>query len=335
MTCIFKDSFDYYSTITQKYTSGTAALASGSARNGAQGLLQGGVATVKQFASTDEHATLTVGLALRRTGSGTFELRFLSDSVATQHITIQITTTGEIKVFRGSIAGTQLGSTISAAIGVSVWNYLEAQVTLHDTTGVVKVWLNGVLLVNLSSQDTKNAGTKAVFDGFSFAITLANADVDDLYVNNGAGSINTSNLGDVKIVSGLPNADGNTSQLVGSDGNSVNNYLQVDESPANTSDYNGSATNDQYDTYNYANFANTGDTIYDVSIYDYSAKSDAGAKQAATVVRSGGTDYEQATHALSTSYQFYETRLELNPASGVAWSISALNAAEFGFKVKA
>lgn len=337
MSLIFCDGFDHYNTPTQKWNISTGnTIGAGQARNGTGGLSQGGNQSQKTVLGSQEHATFILGCAVKRgSPTGTFEMRFQSDTGATTHVTVQITSVGEIKVFRGTVAGTQLGSTVSANIAADVWYYIEAKVVLNDTTGSVVVKLNGVQVFSATSQDTKNAGTKTVFDSIGLAIANVVAAVDDVYLLNGAGATNNDFLGDIKIETLYPNGNGNSSALTGSDGNSVDNYLLVDETPPNTSDYNGSATDNLTDTYTMGNLTTSAGTIYGAVFYAYAAKNDAGTKGGAIIVRSAGTDYEQTDNALATSYTYYKDILETDPATAAAWTITNINAVEAGWKTKA
>jgi len=333
---IFTDGFDMTTTATHKWTSVAGTYASASAaRTGSAGLIAVGNNS-KQVAAADEHATFILGFACQRALSGSVaEWRFLSDSLATTHITVQLDSSGQLKVFRGTTAGTQLGSTVSAGtIPVGTWVYVEIKVVLNDSTGSVVIKVNGAQVFSITGADTKNAGTKTVLDGFLLNGAGSNMLIDDLYLCNGAGATNNDFLGDVKVETLFPNGNGTTSQLTGSDGNSTDNYLLVDETAPNTSDYNGSATNDQYDTYAMSNLVTASGTVVGLIAYAYAAKSDAGAKGGAIMVRSGGTDYEKTDNALGTGYQYYREILESDPAGG-SWSISSVNSLEAGWKVKA
>jgi len=334
---IFTEGFDHTTTGTHKWTAIAGTYASATAvRTGTNGMIATGVNS-KQVGASEEHATFILGFAAQRAVSGsTAEWRFLSDSLATTHITVALDSSGQLKVFRGTTAGTQLGSTTTAnTIPVATWVYVEIKVVLHDSTGSVVIHVNGAQVFSVTGADTKNAGTKTVLDSFVLFGGGSNMFVDDLYLCNGAGSTNNDFLGDIKIETLFPNGNGTTSQLTGSDGNSTDNYLLVDETTPNTSDYNGSATNDQYDTYAMSNLVTASGTVYGVVIYAYAAKSDAGAAGGAIMLRSGGTDYELTDNALGTGYQYYREVKELDPNTSAAWTISATNSVEVGFKKKA
>lgn len=74
--------------------------------------------------------------------------------------------------------------------------------------------------------------------------------VSDMAVNStAAGGTQTSWPGAESLVYLFPNGNGDLSQWAGSDGNSTDNYLLVDEVPPNTTDYVESNTSGQIDEY--------------------------------------------------------------------------------------
>ncbi len=356
MTLIVLESFDGIATadlIAKGWTlSGTAPTVSAAhARTGPNSLLLVGAGTsatagrAKRNVVAGEHATIIMGAALRRTNGisspGQQLFVFESDGGATEHITIVATDAGLVEARRGGGTGTLLGTSV-VAVSEDTWHYLEAKVTLSDTVGVVQVRLNGVSILSLSNQDTKNSGTKTVLDSVSLRTTGgtggSNQDIvywDDFYVANGAGSVNNDFLGDTRVRCLLPNGNGNSSQLLGSDGNSTDNYLLVDEATPSTADYVGSATLDQKDTYAFGDLPDASGTIHGVQISAYATKTDAAARNLAIVTRSDGVDYDGSDVALALGTNAYVQHLrETDPDTAAAWTIAAVNAAEFGAKVR-
>jgi hypothetical protein len=192
----------------------------------------------------------------------------------------------------------------------------------------------------LTSQDTKNtanATANGVRLGTSASTPGADWDFDDLYICDGAGSTNNNFLGDCRVDAFAANGNGNSSQLTGSDGNSTDNYLLVDDATTIDDDttYVEHATVGNKDTYACANMSHTPTSIFGVQVCANAKKDDAGAKSLCTVTRSGGADTDGATQALSTSYTYYREILEQDPNGPIAWTATNFNAAEFGIKVAA
>lgn len=276
---------------------------------------------------------IIVGCAVMRTSDYTAAVLFQLREGATPHMDLRITATGQLTVTRnGTVLAT---TTFIPALGV--WNYYELKVTIHDTAGTFELRINGnsVAEVSGTSQDTKNGGT-----GNLDTILLndpggSGTAFDDLYICDDAGSANNDFLGDVKVETLYPNGNGNSSQLVGSDGNSTDNYLLVDETTPNSdTDYVESATVGNKDTYAVTDLAAVGGTVYGVQLSPYARKNDAGARTICTVARLSGTEVDSANAALSTSYQHFVDMRETKPGGG-AWTISDVNSAEFGVKVTA
>jgi hypothetical protein len=281
-----------------------------------------------------EHATMIMGAAVLVEVSGTLTvMRFLSDAGATIHVTILLLPSGQVQATR---AGTVLGtSAMAVPITPGSWHYIEAKATLSDTVGVVQIKVDEVLVVNLSGQDTKNGGTKTVFDRLDLGIgTGTSPHYDDLYICNGAGSVNNDFLGDCVVETLYPNGDGNYSVLVGSDGNSVSNYALVNETTPDTTSYVGSSTTGDKDSYAFGDLTHTSGTIKGVQTRILAAKTDAGARSFRSFARSAGTDSGGTDIPMSTTYTAYDEVRETDPGTAAAWTVSGVNAAEFGFEVR-
>lgn len=349
MTMLYIESWDGIATadLAAKgwVLSGSPTIQSSVSRTGSQALSSSNrsVWVSRSVAAADEHDTFIVGFAYRMpslpSSEDTAIVTFSSDSATTDHVTLAVTTSGALRVFRGVSTNTQLGSsTAGGLITAGAWNYIELKAKLHDTTGTVDVKVNNANVLSLTGQDTKNGGTKTVFDSFRLGSTDGRQGVqayhDDVYLANGAGSVNNTFIGDCRIRCLAPSGNGNSSQWVGSDADSVNNYQNVDEATPSTADYNGSSTSGDKDTYAYGDLPDTTGTINGVQINSHALKSDAGSRSLAHVTRHSGTDYDSADLTLSTSAAILRTLQETNPGTSAAWTISQVNAAEFGVKCR-
>lgn len=219
----------------------------------------------------------------------------------------------------------------------SLWHYYELRVVISDMVGEVEVRVDGNTYLSGTLLDTRNGG--ATVDTIRFG-DRGNFDgtqiLDDIYICDGTGSAPTNTfLGDVKVESIFPSGNGNSSVLVGSDGNSIDNYLLVDESAPNSdTDYVESSTVGDKDTYAYGNLTATLGTVYGVQVLPWAKKTDAGARKIASIARLSGTEVDSADKTLFTDYSYYLDVREAKPGGGV-WTITDVNAAEFGVKVTA
>lgn len=339
MTLRFCDSFDHYVTadISKKWTSaGSATISSGNGRRSSSSLRlttwTGGPAV-----TLAAHATWVVGFSLKfsalpnSTGAALVDLF----DVVTSQVTLWLETDGTLSVYSGS---TFLGGSVSA-LSTGVEYYIEFKATINNSTGAAEVRVNGASVVTLSSIDTQRTGSAQASNisiVFSGDANAANVDIDDLVICDGAGSANNTFLGDRRVDAYLPSGNGNSSQLTGSDGNSTDNYLLVDEAaPNGDTDYVETSTSGQKDTYAFTDMTHTPATISGVQVCLTARKDDAGARSVAAVTRSGGSDTDGATQALGTSYAVYREVRETDPNTSAAWTKTNLNSAEFGAKCAA
>lgn len=297
-------------------------------------------------ATANEHATFTAGAAFRFDSSLTAAvdiLQFASDNNVTKHVTLTLNTNGTITARRGTSAGTILGTSSALTLSATEFNYIEAKVKLHDTTGTVDIQvtnLSGVTssVLSLSAQDTKNAGTKTVLDTVTWGTYNATTQaLCDIYLTNGAGSVNAGFLGNTSVEPLFPNGNGSSSQLVGSDGNSIDNYLLVNEVLLGLSTYTGSGTAGDKDLYVMSDLPAGFDTIYGVMATACADRSASAApNKIRPVVRSSGTNSTGTDHATTTSLAgAYFDVFELDPATSAVWaSQAAVNAAEIGAEVR-
>jgi hypothetical protein len=282
-------------------------------------------------------ATVFAGFAFRRQTISTFDRQiFAFKETGVRHIGLSINSSSQLYITRDTTA-------ISAATGVTilenVWYYVDLEAFINDTTGTAALYINGALRATFGPGDTRNAGTAGLINqiqiGPNPSVAIAGTfefDIDDLYVCDNAGSVNNGRLGDVRVEALFPSGNGNSSQLVGSDANSTDNYLLVDEAAPSTADYVESSTPGDKDTYAYGDLTPAAGTVHGVQIIPYAAKTDAGARTIVSVARLSGTEEDSAAKTLSTTPLYLPDIRETKPGGG-AWSISDVNSAEFGVKV--
>ncbi len=336
MALRFIDSFDHYATayVTKKWTALNDSFAVGitTGRFGSGWLHTSNRILRKE--ALGSHATWIAGVAFFVTSYVGQPLAVFIDGT-TEQCGVFLNSSGKLEVRRCG-DNTVLG-TGTTTVPLNVWHYLEFKATIHNSTGVAVVKLNGIEEINITSQDTQNTAN-ALATGFQIGSTHGAGNSawvsDDVYVCDGSGSAPTNDfLGDVRVEALFPNGNGNSSQFDGSDGNSTDNYALVDEaSPNDDTDYVESSTVTDKDTYAYTNLTSTAGTVYGVQICPYVRKADAGARTFKTVARLSATETDGPDTALSTTYQYLNDVREAKPGGG-AWGISDVNSAEFGLKV--
>lgn len=334
MTLLFMDGFDIGDRAIRYASGGNGTLSGTNTRfNYGLALTYNSTGTLSTFAFTAA-SQVFVGAAFDL-ARNRHSIRFLGDARATSHITVNFFTDGSIEIRRGTATGTVIASAIAGTIAPSVWHYVEVSCTISDTVGQVDVRVDGASTAILSfTGDTKNAGTNTTIDGVAFDSNgTTSCAMDDLYILNSSGSTNNTFLGDVRVYALAANGNGNYSQLVGSDGNSTDNYLLVDEKPYSATDYTGSATIGDKDSYVMEDLPAGVTTVFAVQEVAIAAKSDAGAGSLKQLIRRSSTDYLTAAKALTTAYAPYLNLRETDPSTSTAWTASGVNATEAGIEV--
>jgi hypothetical protein len=332
------DSFDHYATaqLTNKWTQVfvSPAVTAAIGRNGTAGLRLGDsqYGLRKVSSAADQYHYVGVGVKVSSVTPGADVPIFSFRDGASEQIDLRITTTGKLRVTRG---GTTL-ATGTFVFTIGVYAYVEFAVKIHDTTGTYDVWINGGATPDITgsgadTQTTANANADT-FLLFGRTAGLGQTDLDDAFWNsNNAGA--ETRWGDTRCEYIRPSGNGNSSQWVGSDGNSVDNYLLVDEtSPNDDTDYVASSTVNDLDLYTFTDVTPTTGGVKLVVEYLWARKDDAGTRTIAGATREGGTTSVGANQDLSTSYNYYREAWALNPRTAAAWSISEVNGSEFGAK---
>lgn len=351
MALIFCDGFDDGLMLLGKWFNNNSTI-SNAGRNGKCARYIDGGTMTKKFVA-DAHATVTWGMALS-TGADGNVLSWVfvngyaglgsvwGDNGATQHVSICADYNGgtsRILVYRGAMGtGTLLGSVSIPSLQANQWYYFECQVTLSDTVGAVTVKQNGTTVVSLTGIDTKNGGTNSTIDTllmnwYSGGWSDRHMYVDDLYITNGAGSVNNGFLGDIAVETLYPSGDGSSSQWVGSDGNSVNNSLLVDEATPDPADYVQSGTTGNRDLYAYTNLSRSAGSIYGVQVASYTQATDSGGRNVKNAIKSSSTTTTGTDQPVTTTYDPKVDIFETDPNTTAAWAIAGVNAAEFGVEV--
>ena len=280
----------------------------------------------------DNQATWVVGFALRPSGFDNANralVSFLDGAVVHCGVAYQAST-GILFAWRGTTA-TVLGAP-AGALTANAWNYVEVKVTISDTVGVVAVRLGGASVLNLTAQDTRNAGNATaniVQLGPGGSMGALSLHYDDIYILDATGTVNNDFLGDCKVEQLLPNGAGATTAWTPSAGS---NYTCVDDVPPNgDTDYVSSATAGQTDTYAYGDLSvATSGTVKAVQATASCRKDDAGARTLALVARPGSTDRVGATQSVLDTYSMLAQVWDQNPDTSTAWTVAAVNASSFG-----
>ena len=247
------------------------------------------------------------------------------------------------------VVGHSVSSTLSAGnftgvsttiLAVGVWVHVAVKFKAHATTGTVEVQINGITEIGpLTSIDTSTSdtGVSALVLGATIPDTvIPSIDFDDVVICDTSGTTNNDFLGDQQVLQRKPVGNGNSSQLLGSDANSTDNYLLVDDDtdPDDDTTYNQSATTGDKDTYAYEDLPAEITTIKAVGVRTIGKKLTAAAKDVKAVARSSGTEADSGPLGfIDGAYTARRAVFEVDPNTSTAWTPTTYNAAEFGAKI--
>ena len=268
---------------------------------------------------------------------------------ATVHLGLRFNAASNIELVRGD--GTVLATT-SATFNRTAWHHVGMDVVIDDAAGAVTLYMNGVAALSVSGVDTRNGGTGIVNDVYLATHAMSSSighQVDDWYVCDTVDATatqlapNNTFLGDCKVEMGRPNGNGAVNAWVGSDANSVDNYLLVDD-VSTTTDYVGSNVAGAQDLYQVGNTmaAPVGGAVQVLAMQltGMAAKSDAGA---ATDLLGLYRDADGTTvsevlvpaAALSTTYSWFTGAMRFADPDGLPWTQATADAIQIGVEVGA
>lgn len=205
---------------------------------------------------------------------------------------------------------------------------LDIHWNIADVGGVLEVFVNGAQVFVQTGDTLQFVGATGRRVYFSSLDNSANA-------NSGAFSqcLVTSGNQDtrsMKVATLGPNAAGATTQWSGT-------FADVDEvGNWNDADYIFSGTTNQVSTFNLADLSATAATLDPLAVVTggRARKGTGGPQNIQHAIRTGGVDYFSANDpTLGTSFgTMVQGIWELNPGTGLPWTVSDINALQAGFK---
>lgn len=231
---------------------------------------------------------------------------------------------GTLKLYRGT--NTDLSVSSSTAIVANVWTWIGIKVVIHDTTGEITLYQNGVQTATYSG-DTRVGGT-GVVTGINFHWRYTSSPYGEIYFDDFICS-DSQIYSSRHVYSLYPTGAGNYAQWTPSAGS---NYQNVDEDNVDdNTTYNSSSTPNQLDSFSLENC--TPSTIEAAKVQLFTYHDDAGPHSVAPNLRIGTTDYNGSTVATTAAYAKVDQIYTVSPASSVAWTQSEINGLELGYKL--
>jgi hypothetical protein len=246
---------------------------------------------------------------------------------ASAHVQVGISQLGAVQAWRNTIGGgVLLGTTANGMVGVGTYHYIEAKVNVHDSTGTVHVRLNGVEVLALTAQDTRNAGATGLIDNMRFFAVSNGSHAHDFYVCD-TNAPNGDFLGDVRVDYLAVNAAGANTTWTPSAGSNFQNVDDTD--PDDDSTYNETDVANEKDSYQHAALTSlVVEDIKGIVMQCFARKSDAGTRTMREGIKSGATESVNAFTALPTSYGYRQRAFDVDPNTAAAWTKANVDAVE-------
>lgn len=261
-------------------------------------------------------------------------VRFSESS--TVHVSVGLNSAGNLAVWTGD--GTTLlatGPAITVNPTTPVWYYMDVEVTVSDTVGVVKVWLDDTLVINLSGVDTRNGGT-GIINRMAYGRTAVSITqyLDDIYCLDTTGTTNNAKIGTCRIETLLPNADSATTWTRNT---GATNFSAVDDTSTDgDSTYVVSYGTNAQDIYGCTNISSASRAVRAVTATAISRKEDVGTANLRVVTQPGPTVFAGSTVYMDSNlnyvYNVVQQTWENNPYTSVAWTGTQVNDALFGIE---
>lgn len=223
-----------------------------------------------------------------------------------------------------------IGTSSNNIIRAGTFQYIETKVVYStSTTGSILVKIDGNIIFNLSNIQT--AFTTAQVNRF-----LMSSDhlFDDLYIADATGSTNNDLLGDMKVLSLFPIANGRVTQFgrIGV----TNNWQAVDDSaPDSDTTYVYGSSMGLMDMYRFGSLPSNVQTPVAVQTMILPKKDLPGNRSIASVIGNGTTESISSLNLSlwSGDYIYWWTVYDINPITGVAWTVNNINNIESGVKI--
>jgi len=244
------------------------------------------------------------------------------------HVTLYVNSAGILEFRRGTGTILASGTPSSGAIIAGLFYYIEFKCTISNT-GSFEVRVEGETIMSEPSIDTQNGGGANYFE--VTLVEVANITethrFDHFYICDGTGGVEDDFLGPHLVDNFLASGPGNASEFTAVP--AVSNELNVDDNPPDDdTSYNHSDVIGDQDLYDIdISSLPAGNTIVAGSLEFMIRKSNLQGRSCKTLVRAGGTTYDQGTHAVTSEVYTRHSKasiadeiLRVNPDTGVAWT---------------
>jgi hypothetical protein len=248
--------------------------------------------------------------------------------------TLQWEGAGSYKLYTGNNA-TLVGQTAANwNVAANTWLTLELHIKIHASQGLLELRINGVDALSWSG-NTAVGGT--LLDQISaWNGSTGNSQTlywDNLVINDKTGARNNSWVGGAKVVWIRPTGAGTTTQLTPSSGN---NFACVNENPPTMANFCSGAADGLLDTYALGDLAGGISRINAIRVDNLVIRQGLGPPRSIKpALRTGGQNIIAPVAQITplSLGAICSNIWEINPVTGLPWTVADINALEAGGQV--
>lgn len=251
---------------------------------------------------------------------------------------------GTFRLVRGNSGSSNIIANASASHSAGAWHTVEFRAVFHDSDGLFQMWLDGVEVMNVSSQDldatTHTFSPSAGCGSLGICGTsLTSWYWDDIVIwdSTGTGTFSgTGQVGDIQIETLRPTAAGDNTGGTPSAGA---NYAAVDDAGWRDGDttYVTFGASGTYDLYNIADHSLvTPSNIWAVVVNHVLRADGATQRRARSKIKTLSTEYNASDRdvEMTTTYSMIQDYWDVNPNTTGAWTIAQINALQIGIEAR-
>lgn len=276
--------------------------------------------------------TLIVGAGVFFVGSANgsqFPIQLWASNAGRANISLATSPSGQLQLRRDATilwANTDVEP-------AGTWLHYELKAVLdHTANGALTLRRNGQILVALTGIPTKIAATDQV-DALRAVENLGSSQrtrLDDIYICDGTGTANNDFLGQRRVRTLLPNADLQTDWIPTPAGS---NATRVGEEAADDdASYVAAAAAGPVDRYGLQDLPASVATVSGVRLSYRVRKQDAVPAETRCFIQSGAAVAQGPDDAPDVTYRYFSALFPTDPATGAAWTPTAVNALSTGIQ---
>jgi len=226
------------------------------------------------------------------------------------------------------------GASAKRLIHTRRWNYFEIKATFHPTAGTVVVHHNGLEVINTTGNDFGNSYYADNLQLTYGSSVRGDQSFDDMYLIDPNTSGASDFLGPIVVRSLKPTSDTATADFTPSEGS--DHFAVVDDDRADGATYLESSTINDDDLFGFASIPSEIATLKGVSLETASAVTGSQPKETVSLCKSGSAALQEieSQTTIAVDFEQFDSIIEDDPDTGVPWTISGLNAAQFGVRHK-